>query len=95
VEEFLNQLDKPTLIAILAGIAGIVTAFGGVLLAVRTVRSNERKAATAEIDGLTEQIAKERQLHINCEMALHEANLLLATNGIKPYGPDRYRSKDT
>jgi hypothetical protein len=88
VEEFLNAIDKPTLIAILAGIAGIVTAFGGILLAVRTVRSNERKAATVEIDALTEQIAKERELHINCEVALHEAYLLLATNGIKPLGPN-------
>jgi hypothetical protein len=95
VEEILAALDKPTLIAILAGIAGIVTAFGGVLLAVRTVRSNERKAATSEIDGLTEQIAKERQLHIDCEVALHEAYLLLATNGIKPLGSDRYSGEGT
>lgn len=94
MEEILATLDKPTLIAILAGIAGIVTAFGGVLLAVRTVRSNERKAATAEIDSLTEQIAKERTLNINCETALHEANLLLATNGIKPLGRDRGSGED-
>jgi hypothetical protein len=95
VDELVKQLSNPTLIAILAGIGGIITAFGGVLLAVRTVRSKERKAATAEIDLLTEQISKERQLHINCEVALHEANLLLATNGIKPYGPDRYSSEGT
>lgn len=81
-------MDATLVIAIITGLAGIVTACGGVLLAVRAVRSRERKAANKEIEQLSDLLTVERQQHVDCEVLLQTARMLLAKTGTSPDEPD-------
>ena len=72
-----------TIAAILTGVAALVTATGGVLLAVRSVRSNERKAASGEITSLSAMLEQERDAVVACELKLYNMRVLLAKNGIE------------
>jgi hypothetical protein len=72
------------LIALIAGIAGVITAIGGILLAIRTVRSKERKAAKTDLDTVNLMLADERRLRIEAERHNYELLLDLAEHGIKP-----------
>lgn len=72
------------MIALLAGIAGIITAIGGILLAVRTVRNKDRKAAKDDLDQVNHMLAEERRLRIEAERHNYDLLLDLAEHGIKP-----------
>jgi hypothetical protein len=72
------------LIALIAGIAGIITAVGGVMLAIRTVKNNERKASKRDLDNMSHMLADERQLRIEAERRNYDLLLELAEHGIKP-----------
>lgn len=76
-----------TTLAVLAGIlgfAGVVSAVGGVMLAIRAARDKERKAAKAELDEVTGMLTSERRLRIRAERYSYDLALLLAQHGIKP-----------
>jgi hypothetical protein len=76
-----------TTLAVLGGIlgfAGVVSAIGGILLAVRAARDKERKAAKGEIDGLAAMLTEERHLRLTCERHVYNLTLLLARHGIDP-----------
>ena len=72
------------MIALLTGIAGIIAAVGGVVLAVRTVRNKERKSAKEDLDTVNHMLADERRLRIDSERHTYELLVVLAENGIKP-----------
>lgn len=74
-------MEAIDLAAWITGVAGIVTAAGGVLLAVRAVRAKERKAAKQEIDELGTMLAEERAAHLECERHAHELRLRMAQHG--------------
>ena len=71
-------------VAIIALCGGVVSAIGGVVLAVRAARSKERQANRDEIDQLTEMLTTERHERIAAELDLHHAKLRLAEHGIDP-----------
>ena len=72
--------------ALLTGTAGLVTAAGGILLAVRAVRDKERKAAQAEIATLSGLLAAERHDRTAAELRAHRLEVRLARHGIDPDG---------
>jgi hypothetical protein len=76
-----------TTLAVLAGIlgfAGVVSAIGGIMLAIRAARDKERKAAKAELDDLSGMLSEERRLRIQAERQVFDLTLLLARHGIDP-----------
>ena len=76
-----------TTLAVLSGIlgfAGIVSAIGGTMLAIRAARDKERKAAKAELDTVTGMLAGERQQRLDCERHVYHLSLTLAEHGIDP-----------
>ena len=75
-------MSPANIVALLTGLAGLVTAAGGVLLAVRAVRDKERKAAKEEIATLTLLLDGERQARIASELRSHNLSVILARNGI-------------
>ena len=77
-------MSPANIVALLTGLAGLVTAAGGVLLAVRAVRDKERKAAKEEIATLTLLLDGERQARIASELRSHNLSVILARNGINP-----------
>jgi hypothetical protein len=68
--------------AIFTALAAIVTAAGGVMLAIRSVRDKERKASTGEIGSLGDMLKQEREARIACEAKLFELRLKLTQHGI-------------
>jgi hypothetical protein len=66
----------------LTGVAGIVSAAGGVLLIVRAVRDKERKAAKEEYDEVSDELHEERRVRIRLEELAHAQRVLLAQSGI-------------
>ena len=76
-----------TTLAVLSGVlgfAGIVSAIGGIMLAVRAARDKERKAAKAELDSVSGMLADERQARLECERHTYQLSLTLARHGIDP-----------
>jgi hypothetical protein len=69
-------------IAIITGLAGIVSAAGGMLLIVRAVRNKERKAAKQELDEVSDELHEERETRIQLEELAHQQRVLLAQSGI-------------
>lgn len=61
----------------------MITAVGGVYLAIHTVRDKERKAARAEMLSLEGMLAAERAKRINAELTNYNLMMLLAENGIR------------
>ena len=75
------------LLAIIALAGGVVSAIGGVVLAVRAARSKERQANKAEIEQLSTMLTDERDQRIAAELERHKLKLKLAENGIDPDVP--------
>jgi hypothetical protein len=74
-----------TIVAIATGAGAIVTAIGGVLLAIRTVRSRERMAAQKETDQIIGEMAYvedllawERSERVDVETWAHQMSLDMA-----------------
>jgi len=80
-------VDPAKLVAILTGVGGIVTATGGVLLAIRAARDKERKAAKSEIDELSHELSDERHQRLQAERRVYDLSLKLAQHGIDPTDP--------
>jgi len=70
------------LVTLLTGLAALVVLTGAVLLAIRSVRSRERRAAAQEIEQLSSLLDHERNLRLACELRAHNAEVLLTRNGI-------------
>jgi hypothetical protein len=68
--------------AIITGVAGVITAAGGILLSIRAVRDRERKAAKNELDTVNTMLAQEREQRIQAELDTYKARLKLAQHGI-------------
>lgn len=77
---------EPTVVAIITGFAGIVSAAGGVLLVIRSVRNKERKAAKHEYAEVSAELHAEREARVALEEVAYEQRRLLAQNGIAPPG---------
>ena len=77
-------MSPANIVALLTGLAGIVTAAGGILLAVRAVRDKERRAAKEEINTLQLLLDDERKQRIDSELATHRLKLRLAQHGLNP-----------
>ena len=77
-------MSPANIVALLTGLAGIVTAAGGILLAVRAVRDKERRAAKEEINTLQLLLDDERKQRIDSELATHRLKLRLARHGLDP-----------
>jgi hypothetical protein len=73
--------DLAPAIAIFSGCAGIISAAGGIMLAIRAVRSKERKAAKAEIDELSQELADERHKRLALETQVYKIKLFLRKHG--------------
>ena len=69
-------------VAILTGVGALISAAGGLLLAIRAVRSKERKAAASEIDSLSTMLSAERHSRVQCEADRHQLRLSLTEHGI-------------
>ena len=78
-----------TLIAILTGLAGVVAAGGGLLLAIRAVH-NRGYIANVQHDmaQVSKMLEEERQLRLNAELTSYQLRVLLAKHGISTYGLD-------
>ena len=61
---------------------GIVSAAGGVLLIIRSVRDKERKAAKADYEQSEAQLHAEREARVHLEELAYTQRVLLAQNGI-------------
>jgi hypothetical protein len=87
--------SEAEIVAVVTGFAGIIAACGGVLLAVRAVRSKERRNAAKEYEQLVGQLDEARAAQLSAERYAHELGVLLARNGIdvpgqvprEPYRP--------
>src|SRR4249919_1315222 len=79
--EYVAASDLAPAIAIFSGAAGIVSAVGGIMLAVRAVRSKERKAAKAEIDELGQELSDERHKRLMLETQVYRIKLFLREHG--------------
>jgi hypothetical protein len=62
----------------------VVTAAGGILLAVRAARDKERKAARAELATVEAMLGEERHARLEAELRNHRLGMLLARHGIDP-----------
>jgi hypothetical protein len=62
--------------------AAIICGIGGVLLAIRAVRSKERQSASQELDQTTTLLDTERNARIDCETRSHLLAIELAKHGI-------------
>jgi hypothetical protein len=62
----------------------VITAAGGILLAVRAARDKERKAAQTELGSVEVMLGEERHARLVCELRQHHLELLLARHGIDP-----------
>lgn len=70
------------LAAIFTALAAIITAAGGIMLAIRSVRDKERKASTGEVNSLSIMLSQEREARIACERQVYALRLKLAQHGI-------------
>jgi len=77
-------VDPAKLVAVVTGIGGLITAVGGVLLAIRAARDKERRAAKREIDELSAMLTDERHARLTAERLVYTLSLLLAKHGIDP-----------
>jgi hypothetical protein len=77
-------MNDGDIIAIVTGVAALISAIAGVILAVRAARSKERSAAAGEVGQLTTLLEAERHDRIAAELDRHELRLKLAENGIDP-----------
>jgi hypothetical protein len=77
-------MSTADLIALLTGIAGLIAAVGGILLAVRALKSRERKSAKQDLDTVNRMLADERRLRIDAERHNYDLLIVLAEHGIKP-----------
>ena len=78
---------EAAIVATIAGFAGIVSAAGGVLLIIRSVRDKERKAAKADYKQSEAQLHAEREARVHLEELAYTQRVLLAQNGIALPGP--------
>jgi hypothetical protein len=60
-----------------------------VLLAIRSVRNRERRAAKEDLDTVSHMLADERRLRIQSEERNYGLLITLAEHGIKPPEPER------
>ena len=73
--------------AVITGFAAIVSAAGGVLLIIRSVRDKERRAAKADYAQLSRQLRAERDARVTLEELVYLQRDLLARHGIaRPVG---------
>jgi hypothetical protein len=86
--DIVASLQAIDVIAVITWVAGVVTAIGGVFLAVRAVRSKERKSAKADLDTVNTMLAQERHLRLQSERYSYDLALELAKHGIKVPPPD-------
>jgi len=75
--------DVDIVIALITGVAGIIAAVCGVLLAIRAFRYRDRKAAAASEGQLSDMLSTERDARLQAEAELYRAKLLLAQHGIE------------
>jgi hypothetical protein len=80
--DIVASLQAIDVIAILTWVAGVVTAIGGIFLAVRAVRSKERKSAKEDLDTVNKMLAQERHLRLQSERYSYDLSLELARHGI-------------
>jgi hypothetical protein len=71
-------------VAIITGFAGIVVAVGGVMLALRQVRTREREAVKGDLDRVERDLEEERDARLTAERNVYKCVLLLAQSGIEP-----------
>ena len=71
------------LLAIITGVAAIISAVSGVLLAIRAARNKERVAARKELNTVTDMLDEERADRIQAEQHNYRLALLLTQNGIE------------
>jgi hypothetical protein len=81
--------SEAEIVAVVTGFAGIIAACGGVLLAIRAVRSKERRNAAKEYEQLVGQLDEARAAQLSAERWAHELAVLLARNGIDVPGQVR------
>jgi hypothetical protein len=81
------------LAAVLTGMAGIVSAAGGVLLAIHAVRDKERKQAKADYEQISAQLHAERAARVRVEELAYTQRLLLAQHGV-PLPPEPADDRD-
>ena len=80
-------MDPAKFVAILTGLGGLITAVGGILLAIRAARDKERRAAKREIDELSTMLTDERHARIEAERHNYDLSIKLAQHGIDPEKP--------
>ena len=73
-----------TAVAIITGLAALISAVVGVTLAIHAARNKERKASKEEIDTLSSQLVTERDLRVRAELDRHNLRIILAQHGIDP-----------
>lgn len=71
-------------VAIITGFAAVLTAIGGMLLAIRAVRTRERRSAKEDLAAVGAMLADERRLRIRCERRQYEMALIMAQHGLDP-----------
>lgn len=75
-------------VAVVAGLAALASAAGGMILALRTVRDQERRAAKADYQRAESELRAERDARVRLEELAFTQRMLLAHNGIVPPGED-------
>ncbi len=70
------------IIAILTGVAAVISGAGGILLAIRAVRDKERKAAAQELKTVESLLSEEREAAIKCETNLQRLRRILIRHSI-------------
>lgn len=75
-------MNWASIAALLTGLAAVVVACGGVLLAIRAVRSKERRSAATELAQVESLLEAERNFRLDAELRAHAFAVALASNGI-------------
>jgi len=71
-------------VAIITGLAAIISAVGGVLLTIRAVRNRERLSYKKELDTIEQMLETERHERVVAEVHNYKLRLELAEHGITP-----------
>ena len=70
------------IVAIITGFTAIISAAGGVLLVIRSVRNKERKTAHQEYAEISTELHNEREVRVRLEELVYTQRVLLAQNGV-------------